>query len=119
MGRTRVPARREGVLKANSVFSVLDQGRLWASGTADREDAIPPCARSGSCRIQPSARRRRKRGTLHKKSRRSRENEALRYRLPINASVAARARTKISPSVGALQTRINRRIRRSPQSTAR
>jgi len=44
MGRARVPARREGVLEANGVFSVLDQGRLWASGTTDREDAIPPSA---------------------------------------------------------------------------
>jgi hypothetical protein len=48
-GRARVPDRREGVLEANGVFLVLDQGRLWASGTADREDAIPPSDRSGGC----------------------------------------------------------------------
>ena len=43
-GRARVPARRESVLEAIGVFSVLDQGRLWASGTTDRGDAIPPSA---------------------------------------------------------------------------
>jgi hypothetical protein len=48
-GRARVPARRESVLEASSVFSVLDQGRLWASATTDREDAIPPSAGSGGC----------------------------------------------------------------------
>ena len=49
MGRARVPARREGVLEANSVFSVLDQGTLSASGTIRQlpdEDAIPPSAGS-------------------------------------------------------------------------
>jgi hypothetical protein len=35
-GRARFPARREGVLEANDVFSVLDQSRLWASGTIRR-----------------------------------------------------------------------------------
>jgi hypothetical protein len=45
--RSWIPARREGVLEANGVFSVLDQGRLWASETIPRprdEDAIPPSA---------------------------------------------------------------------------
>jgi hypothetical protein len=37
-------AIREGVPEANGVFSPLIRGRLWASGTTDREDAIPPGA---------------------------------------------------------------------------
>jgi|HubBroStandDraft_4_1064222.scaffolds.fasta_scaffold617303_2 hypothetical protein len=41
-GRARVPARRERVLEANGVFRFVDPGKLWASGTTDREDAIPP-----------------------------------------------------------------------------
>jgi len=40
------------------------------------------------------------------------------YRKAINVSVAVRARTSISRAVGASRTRINSRIRRSPQSTA-
>jgi hypothetical protein len=55
IGRARVPARREGVLEANGLFLVLDQGRLWASGTTDREDAIPPRAGSGSRRTATQA----------------------------------------------------------------
>ena len=46
-GRARVPARREGVLEADGVFSSFGQGRLWASETIRRlpdEDAIPPSA---------------------------------------------------------------------------
>ena len=45
-GRSRIPARREGVLEANGIFT-LDWGRLWASGTVRRlpdEDAIPTIA---------------------------------------------------------------------------
>jgi hypothetical protein len=42
MGRARVPARREDVPEANGAFSSLIKGRLWASGTTDREDAILP-----------------------------------------------------------------------------
>jgi hypothetical protein len=44
VGRARVPARREGVLEANGVFSVLERGRLWASVTTDREDPTSPNA---------------------------------------------------------------------------
>ena len=43
--RSWIPTRCEGILEANGVFLVLNQGRLWASGTIPRprdEAAIPP-----------------------------------------------------------------------------
>jgi len=44
----RAPRRRA---RSQRCIFVLDQGWLWASGTTDREDAIPPGAGSGSRRI--------------------------------------------------------------------
>jgi hypothetical protein len=43
-GRSWIPARREGVLEANRVFSPFNQGMFWASETKDREDPTPPNA---------------------------------------------------------------------------
>jgi hypothetical protein len=40
----RASPRAEKAFSKPAVYSVLDQGRLWASGTTDREDAIPPSA---------------------------------------------------------------------------
>jgi len=41
----RAPRRRS---RSQGCILAFDQGRLWASGTADREDAIPPNPGSGS-----------------------------------------------------------------------
>jgi len=42
MGRARVTARAARRSRSQPCIVVLDQGRLLASGTTDREDAIPP-----------------------------------------------------------------------------
>jgi hypothetical protein len=50
-GRARVPGAPQGRSRSQWYIFVVDQGRLWASGTIRRlpdEDAIPPSAGSGS-----------------------------------------------------------------------